>query len=370
MAITGAAAIVGGVAAGLTGATTVIAIAGLAITAVGLITKNQTLMKIGGGLSLGSSAAGLAGGAAAGASGAADATTAGINAPSVADAAGAGSQAAGDVAAQSTAAATATSTPADLIAGYGASAVDPGLIGGAAAQTSTEAAISGAGGLNGSVAPVDPALNSAAANGIDQNLAAVSPAQQAVQSDVAASTNVNPANVNAANANPANINPANTNTIAQNTATASPVAPGTQAPNAATATTGSGAPYAFNSATAYTPVQNGLQAPSSWWQDTLSWFQDPKNNSLMQVGGGLLKGVGQGALTALAPDSRAKILGEQYAFERANLSGAGAIPTVNMRPSGAASPYKNPTQVQQAADAAVKSTTTPAYPGIINKQRS
>lgn len=362
MAITGAAAIAAGVA-GTVGAvsTTAIMVAGLAITAVGVITKNSTLMKIGGGIGLGSGIAGAANGlsGAASAASAADSTGAAIQAPSIADAAGAGSQAAGDIAA--------SNTPADLIAGYGSSAVDTGdgLINSAGVQSATDAAVN-AGGQTASdaaQAPVDTSLNSAGNNSIAQNLTSQSPAQQAVQSSVA--PNTNPLNTNAANVNAANVNPANAPDIATNTSAASPVAPGAQA---AAGQTGSGAPMGFNSASAYAPVQNGLQAPSSWWSDLMQSMTDPKNNGVMQLAGGAVKGIGTG-VGALIQGSMSGNMTDEQKWQQQNGSGAGAIPTVNIKPTGAASPYATPTQIQQRAAAAVQSTATPAYNGLINKAK-
>jgi hypothetical protein len=123
----------------------------------------------------------------------------------------------------------------------------------------------------------------------------------------------------------------------------------------------------FNSAGAYTPVPNGLQNPSSWWTDASQWFTDPKNNGLMQLGGGLIKGVGQG-VGAMIQSSQSGKLTDQQKWEQANMTGASSVPTVNIRPSGAASPYASPQQVQQAASTAVN-TTTPPYQGIVNKNR-
>jgi hypothetical protein len=374
MAITGAAAIAG-IAAGAAGVSTaVIAVAGLAITAVGMITKNQTLMKIGGGIGLGGAASGLASAASsAAASGATDAAAQGIAAPSIADAAGAGSQAAGNVAESS----LASSVPGLEGVSYAGSGLadTSGLVSGAA-QTSTDAAITGASGLSGegTVAPVDASLNGASSNSISANLASQSPASAAVQNDVAAS-NIAPVNTNPANVVAPNTNPANANTIAQNAAGSSPVAPGAQAaaPGSQTVAAqagqaGTGAPMGFDSAGAYTPVPNGLQNPSSWWTDAQQWFTNPKNNGLMQLGGGLIKGVGQG-VGAMIQSSTAGKLTDQQKWEQANMTGAASVPTVGISPSGAKSPYPTPQQIQQRASQAVN-TTTPPYQGIINKNRS
>lgn len=365
MAITGVAAIGAAVAGGLGVSATVIAVAGLAITAVGLITKNSTLMKIGGGIGLGAGASALASGIGSAATGAgADATSSAISAPSVADASGAGSQAAGDVAE------AASSTPDDLISGYtGASDAagdSAGLVNGAGVQTASDAAVNqagaplGTGGSQGAVAPVDQSLNGAANNSINNMLSDASPAD---------------ANVATPNANVANVNPANTNDIASNTAAASPVAPGATAPGSQTAdaagqtaTTGSGAPMGFDASNAYTPVQNGLQAPSSWWQDTLTWMQNPKNNGLMQAGAGLIKGVGQGVGSVISANVSKQMTAQQQ-WEDANNTGAASVPTVNLHPTGAPSPYKTPAQIQQAASQAA-ATATPAFNGIVNKARS
>lgn len=375
MAITGVAAIGAAVAGGLGVSATVIAVAGLAITAVGLITKNSTLMKIGGGIGLGAGASALASGIGSAATGAgADATSSAISAPSVADASGAGSQAAGDVAE------AASSTPDDLISGYtGASDAagdSAGLVNGAGVQTVSDAAVNqagaplGVGGSQGAVAPVDQSLNGAANNSINNMLSDASPADANV-----ATPNANVANVNPANANVANVNPANTNDITSNTTAASPVAPGATAPGSQTAdaagqtaTTGSGAPMGFDASNAYTPVQNGLQAPSSWWQDTLTWMQNPKNNGLMQAGAGLIKGVGQGVGSVISANVSKQMTAQQQ-WEDANNTGAASVPTVNLHPTGAPSPYKTPAQIQQAASQAT-ATATPAFNGIVNKARS
>jgi hypothetical protein len=344
MAITGAAAIVGigATAAGVSA--TVVAVAGLAITAVGMITGNKVLSKIGGGIGLGGTAAGLYNAATAATTTVADAAA---QAPTVADAAGAGGQAAGNVAESNLAAAT--SGAVDSGSGVISSALDSGAAG---VQTAAEAATTGSGaplGFGGtggvtSVAPVDAALNTGAATDVGTSLASQSPAQQAIQGSLA---NTNPANVNPANVNAANVNPANAASAAS-----------TSTPGDLMST------YTGMSANGGT----GLQSSSSWWNSVDKWWQHLSPTGQLAVGqtaAGLVSGIGKGALDMMAAGKQGEATDVQK-WEMANMSGAGSVPTVNMKPSGATNVYKSPAQVQAAAQAAAQ-TTTPAFTGLVKK---
>lgn len=369
MAITGGAAIVGAVAAG-SGyvAVSTVVIAGLALTAVGAITGNKLLSKIGGGLSIGSGVGGLAAGgagAAGAAAGATDSTTAAIGADSaVTTGAGAGSQAAGDLA-DSTLGATGSGAPMGFGAASGVDAATGAQVGATGLATATDAATGVAPVLgtsaNTGVSPVDNALSAAGNNTIDSSLASQSPAQSLIAGNqttpVAAPVNANAANVNAANVNPVN-------SIAANTAAAAPTttAPAPAAASAS-ATTGSGAPVAFGSTGA-----NAVTQDSSSWMGNL-WNSLDAHGKLAvgQTAAGLVSGVGQGAMNAIAAGKKTA-LDKQQTFEQNNMTGASSVPTVNMAPvAGAASPYATPTQVNQNAQAATAPITqlTAAQKGLI-----
>lgn len=372
MAITGAAAIAAGVA-GTVGAvsTTAIMVAGLAITAVGIITKNPLLMKIGGGIGLGSGVAGAASGvgsAAAGsaAAGSADATSAAVAAPSIADAAGAGSQAVGDVAANTLATGAVPGLEGVAYAGSSAG----GLVNGATtAGAVADAASTGATGALGNAAPVDSALQGAG-DSISQSMATPSQASQSVASDVSTQA--------AQAAGTGNVNPSNAftpNSIAANTNAPNAVAPGSQVPTGAVnadgtmATTGSGAPMGFSPSA--TPIPNGLQDSGSWWTSLGKFWNGLDSKGQLAVGqtaAGLVQGVGQGALTMMGQQSAQRIQQQQQDFEHANMSGAGSVPKINTTPSGAASPYATPAQIQQTATSVVQPTVTPAF-GLVNRAR-
>lgn len=333
MAITGGAALIGAVAAG-SGyvAVSTVVIAGLAMSAVGMVTGNKLLSKLGGGLSIGAGIGGLAGGlmgAGAGAAGgaasdvastasatagtAADATTTAIAAPSIADAAGAGSQAAGDLAEGTLGTAATTGSGAPVA--FGGVAAPEG-----AAVDSTLAA----------------AANPTAGNSINANLAA--------DTSPAAST-----------AAPAQAS----NTIASNIAAPSPSADAM----GLNGQTGSGAPMGFSNpggvdAGTFNGTGQGLTTGSSFMGDLAKnvsgWWGglDSKEKLVVgQVGAGLVQGIGSGALNMMSESQKQKLLQQQQQFRINNMSGAGAIPTVSIQPTGAM-PYSAPT-----------ATTTPVYAG-------
>lgn len=395
MAITGAAAIAGGiataggVAAGVTLTTmaTIVGVAGLALTAVGMITGTPWLTKIGGGLGLagGVASAGSAIGSAAGAAGtAADATTTGINSASVADTVGAGSQAAGDVAA--------TNLATDGVTVGGPMAATSGVtaspLGDVAASSygGVEAGTSAAGGaVQGATStPIDAAtqaaLNPAQGTSINYNLASQSPASQ-VMAD--SGPNFNPVNTNAVNDNAANFNPPNT--VANNIATDSSVTPGSQAPlgsaqqaavNSPVGVTGDGAPYGFSN-------PNGLDAgtlngtgsitpPSSFagqlWKAVSDWWGnagDKTQAAVLQGGLGFLGQAGKGALEMMGTNATLAQKQQLQDFQMRNMSGAGSVPKVGVAPSNGANPYTNANN-----QAMTTATTTPAFParapGLIN----
>lgn len=356
MAITGVAAIAA-VGASTVVSTTAIVVAGLAVTAVGMITGNSLLKKIGGGLSIGAAGAGLAQGLGTSAATVApDAATSGMNAASVADAAGAGSQAAGNVA-ESTMATVGSGAPMGYsVADTAASAVTgsgaPVAFGSQAAQA------------------VDPALTAAAnpamGNSINASLSSPSQAMQSVASDTASQ-----AAQTAGTAAP-NVNPSNAftpNTIASNTNAASAVAPGSQAAAPATGAV-PGLDGVSYSGGGVVNGGTGLQSSGSWMQDTMNsmgkWWSGLDDKSKLAVGqtaAGLVQGVGSGAMSMLSASKAQQLAQEQQDFQHANLSGAGSIPTVKMAPTGA-QPYKTPAQVQQAA----QQTVTPQYQntGLVN----
>lgn len=387
MAITGAAAIAG-VAAGVAGvSTTAIVVAGLALTAVGMITKNSVLSKLGGGLSLGAAGAGLASSALSAASTTADATTSAINGASTADAVGAGSQAAGDVAASTTAAAT------DTGVSVGAPiAADSGVVSSPLADSAggLQTAASGTGAV---AAPVDPAtaqaINPASQTSINASLASQSPADQAIAADssgyggsAAGTSQSGAANANAVNANAANVNPANVNapnTVQANISADSSVAPGSQAPAMsaeqspnATGMTGTGSPMGFDSnsgldAGTMNGTGNGLQAPSSWLGTTMqsmgNWWSGLTPQSQLAVGqsaAGLLSGIGGGALNMITEDKKMSLAQQEQNFQMANSSGAASVPKVGVMPSYGANPYAN-------ANANATPTATPAFQGATPK---
>jgi hypothetical protein len=370
MAITGGAALVAGVAGTVGGiSTTAIMVAGLAITAVGIITKNPLLMKIGGGMSLGSGVAGAANGAGAAAEGAAasaapDATSAAITAPSVAETAGAGSQAAGDVAASNLG-----DVGVSAVTGSGA---PMGFDTAASLSNAAPAVTDATGGL--AATPVDSSLaqaaNPNAGNSINANLAATdtSPAAQS-----AATPNMNPANVNPANTNAANVNAPNTNQA--NLAANSPVAPGSQAPvgvpgqsgasdvaAANTGVTGSGAPMGYNTpsnlsagmlngSAEMTPPSNYmggvLDAIGKWWTGA----GDKTQSAVIQGGLGVVSGVGKGALDMISAQQQTALKQQLQTFQMNNMSGASSVPKVGVTPSNGANPYAN------------ANTPTPAFAG-------
>ncbi|NUX58644.1 hypothetical protein [Paraburkholderia youngii] len=433
MAITGAAALAGGIAVGTgTVAMSTVLVAGLALTAVGLVTKTPWLTKLGGGMSMGSGIGSMAAGAGAGATAAgagADATTAGINSASVADSVGAGSQAAGDVAANTTAAATDTGVAvgAPMAADTGVTATPL-----ADAASTTQAATS----TTGAAQAVDPSLTQAAnpnaANSINANMSTPSPASQAIAGDTSgyggtasgssasgagSAGNVNPANVNPANANPANVN--TPNTIAANNAAASPVAPGNQAPsgqmpvnvssqgitNAPTAAgpatpSALGGPitggYSQGNAVVSDANSYGFELPQSQALDagTLTgsgpglttgsnymgnllqrmgqWYKDltPEGKlTVGQIGSGLVQGIGTGVSNMITQREQLALAQQQQDFEHANMSGASSVPKVGVMPSYGANPYTN-----RNTQATTQATTTPAYPapqtGLINSAQA
>lgn len=342
MAITGAAAIAG-IAAGTVGgvSTAVIVGAGLALTAVGMITKTPWLSKIGGGLSMGGGIGGAIGGvsagvgaaaADAGAAGAAtDATTAAIAAPSAADAAGAGAQAAGNVA-ENTMATVGSGAPM----GYGGAAAATDVTSGLA-STATDAASGAASSVGDAASALSSAANPAAAGSIDANLAAPSLAQSA------AAQGSSPAVAAAAQGSAPTAD-----SIGANLQAASQ-APGGQAmSNVATAANnavpGTGAPMGFGSSVGSSPVTGApaLDAPSSFFGKLSSWWGDLDSKEklgMMQMGAGLVQGVGKGALDMMAPN-QVNVNQQQLDARTKNMSAA-AMPTVGFSANPNARPYAN-----------------------------
>jgi hypothetical protein len=179
----------------------------------------------------------------------------------------------------------------------------------------------------------------------------------------------NSANANAANVNAINSNPTNANSIAQNTSQASN-APGSQAyggvsdgsgasggpatqtaGNPSMATTGSGSPMGYGSSVGPDGTANvenmsrTMQSPSDYWnkftENIDQWWtnQDKyQKNGYMQMGAGLMQGIGQGALSMMSESKKQALLQQQYNDQKANMSGA-AMPTVGFKPS-TQNPYK------------------------------
>lgn len=418
MAITGAAAIVGGiataggVAAGVTLTTmaTIIGVAGLAITAVGMITHTPWLTKIGGGLGLagGVASAGSAIGSAAGAAGAtADATTTSIN---TASAVTPGVQASGDLAATNLAADGVT-VGGPMSATTGVTATPLGDVA-ASSYGGVEAGTSAAGGAAQSAAstPVDTAtqaaLNPAQGTTINNALASQSPASQVIADS---GGNVNAVNANAPNINPANVN--TPNTVANNIAAPSSVTPvgqnsvvgGVPTPSAVggpiTGGYSQGNAYVGQDAYGFSPgtsagdlnVSNasnfnvngldagtlngtgpGVQSPGNFFANAADkigqWYSDLSPNGKLtvgQMGMGLLQGVGTGVASIYNSQQQLKLAQAQQDFEHANMSGAASVPKVGVMPSYGANPYTNAN-----SQATTTATTTPAYTapraGLIN----
>jgi hypothetical protein len=332
---------------------------GLAVTAVGMVTKNQTLMKIGGGLSLGSGAGSLAAGAAnAGASAASSSVAAAGQSASSAVAPGA--MAAGNVA-ESTMATVGSGAPM----GYGGGALAEQAASGAAGAAGSEGVSLGANAATDALASTNAAANPAGTT-IAEGLNASSPASQALASSggggfggaaEGASASGGPASAGASGAGSAATDTLQQGLDAASNApgsqVAAPAAPSASAP-AAPATPGVGYPSTDTAALANSGVggsnsagftmPNGaagsagasnaygfqMQEPASFWQGMTKWFSDLDSHGKLAVGqtaAGLVQGIGKGAGDWMSANEKTKFEKQKYNTEQAN---ANSIPTWNV----------------------------------------
>lgn len=356
MAITGAAAIVGAVAAG-SGyvAVSTVLMVGLAVSAVGMITKNQTLMKIGGGLGMGAGGVGAAQGIAAGGAGAAEssAAAAGQTAPS---AVAPGVQAAGDLGEN-----VVVGGAMDATTGVTATPLAESAASGATGAAGSEGVSLGTNAMGDATQAVNSAANPAATS-INSAINGASPAAANIGGSSAAQAADTGGFGGAASGSSAS---GGSDTIASNVAQQSSVAPGPQAaapvapaapttqgatapvaptdggapvPNsgmpapgsAASGTTGTGAPLGFNNPMGV-PAGNAVtQDPAGWWTSMQKWFTDLDSHGKLAVGqsvSGLVSGVGKGVASYISEDQKLALEKQKYADQVRN---ANSIPTVGM----------------------------------------
>lgn len=348
MAITGGAALVGALAVGTEVATiTTVMMVGLAVTAVGMVTKNAMLTKIGGGLGMGAGGAGLAGLGSAGAGAASEGAAAAGQAAESAVAPGslaAGNVAEGQIAVggamDATSGVTATPLAESAAGGYG------GVAEGTSATSEASAAMNGA-------------ANPNAGNSIAEGINATSPAAQSIAAPSAAQAGTGaPAGFGGVGGSGAT-SAAPASSIGDSLGAQSSVVPGPQAaapvtptvgapvtptdgavpaPNsgmpapgsAASGTTGSGAPNGFSNP-AGTPAGNVVaQDPANWWTSMSDWFTKLDPHSKLAVGqtaAGLVQGIGSGAGTYMSNEQKLALDKQKYADQ---VSNANAVPTVGL----------------------------------------
>lgn len=268
MAITAVAAIAGGAAVGAGAvAASTLAMISVGVTAVGMVTKSKTLMKIGGGLGLGSAAAGML---------------------------GLGESAVAAVSAESAAANEAAQLSANAAWAQGGAAEAAGVGGAAQDVANASFAQAGAQEVAGGVtassleAGAAPAVEAAAPRGLVESAAGAQPTGPSTASPVAGSA-------------------------PQAASTASP----------AQASTGIG-PRPIADASAVKPTVNAMPSleRGSAWFDKIGEFWNGLDKSgklaVGQTAAGLVSGVGQGAMQYMAAADQREFQQQQINQRRAD----------------------------------------------------